>query len=390
MCKAAGLGEGKRRRTVERSVKGGGAFEEDEHWHSAPDHHHLILCCGLVTMGKRSRSYSESDSDDGDSRASRCPSSSSSSEEDDRKSSTRRRSKGGEDRDRERSSRSKKSSRRDKDKDKGKGKGRGKEKAPRYTLRDEDKIDVKQHYLSKNREYRRWLIAPERKKPRPFMTLDSSEQKRLFKKFAKQWNKGKLDRSFYEADGPVHLGGCGAEDDEPGPRLQLGPALPPPSPPAPGARNGAPSLDDLAMQRDAELDARAARKDAERGEYKRAQKEGRQEERENRATGRDRIQEKRMEQRESGRAMAAAKEQGDMEFSETYLMGGASSSFQDAVRRRDNSKAHRERERKVAERQAAVNEKVTEMKKRDNDTMAMVGVCSWLRRAQRLCSDSTV
>lgn len=131
-----------------------------------------------------------------------------------------------------------------------------------------------------------------------------------------------------------------------------------------------PTADDLALQHDAELDHRAAQRDAERISAKRDKREARQEERDNQATGRDRVQEKRAELRESNRAMAATREQGDMEVSEDTLMGGSTSSFAEAIRRRDVARA--KYQAKTADKRAAMDERVSNMRQKEDSTMAMV------------------
>lgn len=241
-----------------------------------------------------------------------------------------------------------------------KGKSREKQRRPR--LDKSEQISASDDFYAKSKEFRHWLAH--KRKPKQFAKLDTSDQKRYFKKFCRRWNKGKLDAGYYDGSlfgetSSATLSAPAREAREAGPTM--GPARPI-------------TMDDLAMQRDAELDHRAAQKDTARLLSKADRRESRQEERDNRATGRDRIMEKRAEKRESHRAMASAKEQGDMEFGDDVLMGGSSSSFQDAIKRRDASRHNQERQRKQAEKQAVLSEKKTEMQKKENDTMAMVSV----------------
>jgi hypothetical protein len=243
-----------------------------------------------------------------------------------------------------------------------KGKSREKSSRGRHRLEKDEEINPKDDFYAKNKEFRHWLAN--RRKPRHFTKLDASDQKRYFKKFCKRYNKGKLEPIYY--DGSL-LG-------EPAPAAAIVPAsLSISKDIGPSIGPARPStLDDLAMQREAESDYRAQQKDAERLVSKRDQRESRQEERDGRATGRDRVMEKRAEKRESARAMANAREQGDMEFGDDVLMGGSSSSFQEAIKRRDASRHNQERQRKLAEKQAVLGEKKTEMQRKETDTMAMV------------------
>ena len=240
-------------------------------------------------------------------------------------------------------------------------KGKSREKSSnRHRLSKDEEINPSDDFYTKSKEFRHWLLN--RRKPKQFTKMDASDQKRYFKKFCRRWNKGKLDASYYEGSllgeptSSSIVPATSRESREPA--RALGPARPA-------------TMDDLAMQREAELDYRASQKDASRLLSKRDQRETRQEERDNRATGRDRVMEKRAEKREGAREMASAREQGDMEFGDDVLMGGSSSSFQDAIRRRDSSRQHQERQRKMAEKQAVLGEKLTEMQKKENDTMAM-------------------
>lgn len=236
-------------------------------------------------------------------------------------------------------------------------KGKGRQKQGRHHLSKSEQISPSDDFYAKSKEFRHWLSN--KRKPKQFAKMDAFDHKRYFKKFARRWNKGKLDAGYYDGSlfGEQTSLTTSASLWEPG--QQLGPARPV-------------TIDDLAMQREAELDYRSAQKNADRFMSKRDQREIRQEERDNRATGRDRVMEKRAEKRESARAMASAKEQGDMEFGDDVLMGGSSSSFQDAIRRRDASRHNQERQRKLAEKQAVLGEKKTEMQRKENDTMAMV------------------
>ena len=236
------------------------------------------------------------------------------------------------------------------------------DKGKSHRLGKDEEINPKDDFYAKNKEFRHWLAN--RRKPRHFTKLDASDQKRYFKKFCKRYNKGKLESMYY--DGSLLVESASTASIVPASLSiykDIGPSIGPTRPS---------TLDDLAMQREAESDYRAQQKDAERLMSKRDQRESRQEERDGRATGRDRVMEKRAEKRESARAMANAREQGDMEFGDDVLMGGSSSSFQEAIKRRDASRHNQERQRKLAEKQAVLGEKKTEMQRKETDTMAMV------------------
>ena len=191
--------------------------------------------------------------------------------------------------------------------------------------------------------------------------MDAKDQRHYFKKFVKAWNKGKLDKRYYDATHADSMDSDQREmrQGETNNRIQLGPARP----------NGT----DLTLLEEAEQDHRDAERSAHRHEVKRDRKEARREEQENRATGKDRILEKRAEQRESNKAMAASREQGDMEFGDDVLMGGSSSSFAEAVRRRDASRQNQQKQKRAVEKEAALKDLRSEARKKEDSTMAMVG-----------------
>ena len=204
------------------------------------------------------------------------------------------------------------------------------------------------------------------------MELDSKQQHKYFQRFAKKWNRGKLDNSYYNgslfsaeqsADEEVSKNGQSISRNISS--LTSGPADYGPS---------RPSYDDLSMQRETELDQSAADRDAMRRERKKENREARQEQQADRATGRDRLQEKRAERRESNRAMAQSREQGDMVFGEDFLLGGGGSSFQDAIRRRDAARRNSKRGREALEKKAVLDDKKAELRQKEDSTMAMVGI----------------
>ncbi|CAD6569483.1 MAG: hypothetical protein CYPHOPRED_003391 [Cyphobasidiales sp. Tagirdzhanova-0007] len=242
-------------------------------------------------------------------------------------------------------------------------KGKGREHASgRYKPSREQQLNAGDDFYAKNKELRHWLLHG-RSKPRQFAKLDSREQRKYFRRFAKRWNKGKLDPGYYDGslfdDGPVlgeERSKTNGREDDATTAVIVGP--------------NRPTLEDLALQREVQLDYEATLRDASRVEKKLSTREAKEEERETRATGRDRLQEKKQEKREGNREMAATKEQGDMEFGEDFLIGGSSSSFADAIRRRDMSKQGQARQRKQIEKVTIMDERRTESRKKEDGLMA--------------------
>lgn len=92
------------------------------------------------------------------------------------------------------------------------------------------------------------------------------------------------------------------------------------------------AIADLQYQREAESDARAAEKDYGRQLEKRDRREAKEEERDSRATGRDRLQEKRAERRGANREFASRNDDAGLEVDEATLMGGEDSFAAKCVR----------------------------------------------------------
>lgn len=105
-------------------------------------------------------------------------------------------------------------------------------------------------------------------------------------------------------------------------RPTMGPTLGPTMPPS--------AVEALQLARDHRDSTRDSRREEERNERKKGRKEERDEERDNRATGRDRLVEKRREVGANMREMKEAREGGGMvEVDDDTLMGGSGSSFKD-------------------------------------------------------------
>lgn len=245
-------------------------------------------------------------------------------------------------------------------------KGKSKERGERYRLSKADELSSDDFY-AKNKEFRYWLSH--KRKPKEFIKLDSSDQRRYFKKFIRRWNKGKLDHGYYTGS---LFGESIAREETPDPSASSNGV------PRSVAGPSRPRLDDLVLAEEAERDIKATERENRRAEYKRERREAKMDERENRATGRDRLLEKRAEKREVAKELAQAREPGDMEYGEDFLFGaGRSDSFAAAIRKRDSSKAYQKRQQKEAERRAVNDERFAERQKKEDQTMAMVGNALW-------------
>ena len=261
----------------------------------------------------------------------------------------------------------------------GNDKGKGREHE-RYRPNKDEEIDAHDDFYTRNKEFRHWLLHG-RSKSKQFAQLESNDQRAYFKRFVKRWNRGKLDRAYYDGSLLHNNGGPDSASNK-----QENPASEGAGGAAPTLGPSRPTMEDLLLQQEVDQDEKAFQKDASRAESKRSMREAKQDERESRPTGRDRVQEKRHEKRQGNREMAAAKEQGDLEFGEDFLIGGTSSSFAEAVRRRDMSKQGQARQRKLAEKAAFLDEKRTDLQKKENSTMEMVGltVTTFLRMCAKI------
>ncbi|GAA6039348.1 hypothetical protein JCM8097_002810 [Rhodosporidiobolus ruineniae] len=276
-----------------------------------------------------------------------------------------------------------------------------------------DEIGEEDYFL-KATELKLWLWEEKGKK---LDSLKTEDARRYFKKFCRQWNKGRLSDNYYAgispsslpssistthswtfskasqsdldaaasirksvdtgaptrsydakpAAGPSGYSSSAVGPTRPGP--QLGPAMPPSS-----------AVERLQMERDARDSTRASERAAYSSERRREARDSRQEERDNRATGRDRLQEKRREGNASRREFEKGREGGGMvEFDDDALIsgdtggGGGGGSFQDALKARDRAQERRQ-ERKFGaqeERNAVMSDRLSAHKAKEDATMAM-------------------
>ena len=117
--------------------------------------------------------------------------------------------------------------------------------------------------------------------------------------------------------------------------MRLGPSMPPSS-----------AVERLQLERDALDQSRADERSMRDSQRKKGNRESREEEKDNRATGKDRLIEKRREGNLSRKEFAAEREGGGMvEVSEEVLMGGGGGGFQDALKERERAKMRWEEKR---------------------------------------------
>ncbi|KAM0786011.1 hypothetical protein ACM66B_006827 [Microbotryomycetes sp. NB124-2] len=255
-----------------------------------------------------------------------------------------------------------------------------------------NKISEDDFFLKSN-EFRVWLNE---KKSKRLDSLKSSDARHYFKKFVRRWNSGRLSTKLYsgvqssqisstlntshawtfknasqrELDDAsrirkeIDLGGNGRQSGSSGSGggVVVGPSLP----------TGG-SLEALHLSRDAARDTREDDRRRERDQVKRSRRDERQDERENRATGRDRLVEKRKEKAASHREMRDSREAGGgmQEIDDETLMGGGGSdSFRAAIEARDRARSNNRRARAQEERQAEMKDKVSAMRAKENDTMS--------------------
>ncbi|GAA6021510.1 hypothetical protein JCM10207_005785 [Rhodosporidiobolus poonsookiae] len=254
-------------------------------------------------------------------------------------------------------------------------------------------------YFLKATELKLWLWEEKGKK---LDSLKTEDARRYFKKFCRAWNRGRLTDNYYAGISPSslpsnistsHAWSFGkasqadldaaasirksidtgtktrSYDAGPAPRAiagpsrgpQLGPAMPPSS-----------AVERLQMERDARDSTREGERFAHASQRKRDARESRDEERDGRATGRDRLVEKRREGNASRREFERDREGGGMmEVSEDVLMG--TGGFQDALRERDRAQGRREdRKRgKEEEKRAEMSDRLAAHKSKEDATMAM-------------------
>ncbi|POY73076.1 hypothetical protein BMF94_3914 [Rhodotorula taiwanensis] len=319
-------------------------------------------------------------------------------------SSSSRRHRRDRDRSRSRSPSRRKQGRRDDDDREG---GRGAPPDGVAPLDDED------DYFRKATELKLWLWEEKHKK---LDSLRTEDARRYFAKFCKQWNRGQLSENYYQGISPASLPssissshswsfkkasqadldaaasvrksidtgsktrsydagaalvGPSALGPSKGPTL--GPAMPPPSGGSSSVGSGS-AVERLQLEREARDAAYAAERSARHSERRRENREARQDERDDRATGRDRLVEKRREGNADRREFERAREAGGMvEIDDDTLMGGQGGGFKDALRERERQQ-QRWQERKgakVDEKKAEIQDRYQAHRQKEDQTMAM-------------------
>lgn len=148
-------------------------------------------------------------------------------------------------------------------------------------------------------------------------------------------------------------------------RIVQGPSRPPPPE---GTRPS--SLAELQARRAEEEEAREADQKYRSGLKKKERREEREETNSNRATGKDRLQEKRQEVRGAHAAFANRKEDMGLELDESTLgLKEGGDSFREAIAARDRSQQVRggRKQAQMEEKQAEIQDKRTEYRKKEND-----------------------
>lgn len=210
-------------------------------------------------------------------------------------------------------------------------------------------------YFLRSTELKVWLSEV---KDSRLDQLSGDDARRRFKQFVRAWNAGRLEDKFYDGIKASQIGagvssgfawkfGNATErelDDaasirkgidstvtssRPGaragpsstqePRRTIGPTMGPTMPPSHGS-----ALEALQFSRANDESSRNAARSAQRSEYSRENREARTEEKDGRATGRERVMEKKSEQRAIGRERQEV-EGGMQEVDDDTLMGGGSS-----------------------------------------------------------------
>lgn len=338
-------------------------------------------------------------------------------------SSSSRRHRRDRDRSRSRSPSRKHHSRRDDDDREG---GRGAPPDGVAPLDDEDDYfrkatELKLWLWEEKHKVRLYLLVSETQLTSPVgaQKLDSlrtEDARRYFAKFCKQWNRGQLSENYYQGVSPASLpssissshswsfkkasqadldaaasvrksidtGSKTRSYDAGAPLVgpsalgplrgpTLGPAMPPPPAGSSGSGSGS-AVERLQLEREARDAAYAAERSARHSERRRENREARQDERDDRATGRDRLVEKRREGNADRREFERAREAGGMvEIDDDTLMGGQGGGFKDALRERERQQ-QRWQERKgakVDEKKAEIQDRYQAHRQKEDQTMAM-------------------
>ncbi|GAA5878121.1 hypothetical protein JCM16303_002853 [Sporobolomyces ruberrimus] len=320
------------------------------------------------------------------------------------------------DRDRDRESRRdrdrSRSPRRDKDKDSKRERRSRKRQDSHSGSEDEDdggppqgvdEIGVDDFFI-KATELKLWLWEEKGKK---LDSLKNEDARRYFKKFCRAWNRGRLSDNFYSGISPASLpssistshswgflskasqrdldtaasirksidtGSKERSYESSGPSsnrqigpsagggVRVGPTLPPSS-----------AVEMLQLERDNLDRMREQEKSHKDSLRKKSNRESREEERDNRATGKDRLVEKRREGNMSRKAFEQSREGGGMvEVPEEVLMGGSGGGFQEALKERERAQQRREgwKMGHQEEKKAVISDKLSAFKQKEDETMA--------------------
>lgn len=258
-----------------------------------------------------------------------------------------------------------------------------------------EQIHPQDDFYSKSAEFRLWL---KEEKNKYIDQIASDKARTYFAKFARHWNRGKLDQKYYEL--PIHLRASTTASSShtwsfqerstlerekaqnarheaiagplnPAPmslasqKPLIGPARPP--------QTSLPSTSTSNVEHRIEEDARTSSAGFQkRTEAKRKRNEEREEERSNRATGKDRLLEKRREKREGNINYQREQEDRTAVDLDDRTMFGTDSSFQAAVRERDRAAARRNKSSFKQEKQMIQDQKIAVMRSKEDDTMAML------------------
>ncbi|GAA5824708.1 hypothetical protein JCM5353_004417 [Sporobolomyces roseus] len=309
------------------------------------------------------------------------------------------------DRDRDRS----RSPRRDRDRDSRRSRRKEKERESESESEQENtlpkgvnQIGLDDFYI-KATELKLWLWEEKGKK---LDSLKNEDARRYFKKFCRSWNRGRLTDNFYSGISPASLPssistshswsfskasqrdldaaasirksidtgtkersydsnigpsrGGGSSSSSGG--VKLGPSMPPSS-----------AVERLQIERESLDQARIEERSYKDSQRKKSNREARDEEKDSRATGKDRLIEKRREGNMSRKEFAAEREGvGMVEVSEEVLMGGGGGGFADALKERERAKLRWEEKRggQREEQKAVISDKLSAFKQKEDATMA--------------------
>ncbi|KAI0033828.1 hypothetical protein K488DRAFT_46823 [Vararia minispora EC-137] len=230
-------------------------------------------------------------------------------------------------------------------------------------------------YFLKNAEFRVWLKDAKRKY---FDELSGEKARKYFRKFVKEWNRGRLSKHLYAGVDPSTQATTAykwsfASKTKPErdafARTHDGAA---PSAPARVHGPTLPSSADLTLAREAAADQAAGERELQRRHDRRETREREEDAVSPRAVGRERMLEKRAERRAGDRAFRERGDEGFVEADEGTLMGGGSS-FQQEIARRDAARRRFQERKNNAreERDASRNERTAAMREKDKATMDM-------------------